>query len=162
MGTRALRDTPKIIRRVRHRTRLGQDAFARLLNVTKGALAHWERGRKYPALRHLIAMRQICPASAERKQLDTLIREKVASGGSARGEDPSELLRLAAKKDKSLRVLRRQNIRLQRRAAKLRHTLQRQDSRVRTLNDLVTELQGERANLHTESQSVHTTTRAAN
>ena len=64
----------KVIRRVRKRIEVSQEGLARLLNATKGAVQHWERGRNNPDLARLNALRQLCPAGAERKDLDTLIK----------------------------------------------------------------------------------------
>ena len=65
----------KVIRRVRKRIEVSQEGLARLLNATKGAVQHWERGRNNPDLARLNALRQLCPPGAERKELDTLIKQ---------------------------------------------------------------------------------------
>lgn len=65
----------KVIRRVRKRIEVSQEGLARLLNATKGAVQHWERGRNNPDLARLNALRQLCPPGAERKDLDTLIKQ---------------------------------------------------------------------------------------
>jgi putative transcriptional regulator len=41
--------TPAQIRRLREHERVSQDVFARHLNVTKGLVSQWERGKKRPA-----------------------------------------------------------------------------------------------------------------
>jgi putative toxin-antitoxin system antitoxin component (TIGR02293 family) len=65
----------RVVRQVRHRLQLSQEGLSRRLNATKGAVQHWERGRKQPDLAHLIALRDICPPGAERVELDRLIRK---------------------------------------------------------------------------------------
>ena len=64
----------KVIRKVRKRLGISQEALSRRLNATKGAIQHWERGRNKPDLARLLALRQICPSGPERKELDALIR----------------------------------------------------------------------------------------
>ena len=64
----------QVIRRVRRRLGLSQEALARLLNATKGAVQHWERGRNSPDLARLLALRRVCPEGREQMQLDALIR----------------------------------------------------------------------------------------
>jgi putative toxin-antitoxin system antitoxin component (TIGR02293 family) len=64
----------RVVRQVRHRLHLSQEGLSRRLNATKGAVQHWERGRKQPDLFHLRALRDICPPGAERVELDRLIR----------------------------------------------------------------------------------------
>ncbi len=71
----AVLNTGKIVRNVRHRLELSQEGLSRLMNSTKGAVQHWERGRNIPSLGRLLALRQLCPPSHERKNLDALIRE---------------------------------------------------------------------------------------
>src|ERR1039458_4813070 len=65
----------KVIRRVRKRIEVSQEGLARLLNATKGAVQHWERGRNNPDLARLNALRQLCPPGAERRDLDSLIKQ---------------------------------------------------------------------------------------
>jgi DNA-binding transcriptional regulator YiaG len=48
-------NTAKIIRRVRQRLEVSQEGLSRLLNATKGAIQHWERGRNNPDLARLLA-----------------------------------------------------------------------------------------------------------
>ncbi len=67
-----------LIRRVRQRLGLSQEGLARLLNATKGAVQHWERGRNSPDLARLLALRELCPRSRERTQMDALIRQTQA------------------------------------------------------------------------------------
>ena len=48
----------RVIRRVRQRLELSQESLARVLNATKGAIQHWERGRNNPDLARLLALRE--------------------------------------------------------------------------------------------------------
>lgn len=66
---------PKIIRRVRRRMELSQEALSRALHATKGAIRHRERGRNNPDLARLLALRELCPPGPERKDLDALIKQ---------------------------------------------------------------------------------------
>ena len=68
----------KVVRKVRKRIEVSQEGLARLLNATKGAVQHWERGRNNPDLARLNALRQLCPPGAERKDLDNLIKQTQA------------------------------------------------------------------------------------
>ena len=109
----------KVVRKVRKRIEVSQEGLARLLNATKGAVQHWERGRNNPDLARLNALRQLCPPGAERKELDTLIKQTQsrlaplpdtgvegraqvhvvdanASGGGLRGDGLDGLARLDA------------------------------------------------------------------
>jgi len=54
----------KVVKKVRQRLEVSQEGLARLLNATKGAVQHWERGRNRPDLARLLALRQLCPAGA--------------------------------------------------------------------------------------------------
>src|ERR1700758_2501218 len=65
----------KVIRKVRKRLGISQEALSRALNATKGAIQHWERGRNNPDLARLLALRQLCPSGPERKELDALIKQ---------------------------------------------------------------------------------------
>ena len=71
-------DPAKVIRRVRQRLELSQEALSRLLNATKGAVQHWERGRNNPDLARLLVLRQLCAPGPERRELDALIRQTQA------------------------------------------------------------------------------------
>src|SRR5881409_3972264 len=68
----------RVIRQVRQRLELSQESLARVLNATKGAIQHWERGRNNPDLARLLALREICPPGAERKELDALVKQTQA------------------------------------------------------------------------------------
>jgi len=145
----------KVIRRVRQRLEVSQEGLARLLNATKGAVQHWERGRNNPDLARLNALRQLCPSSPERRELDALIKQtqarvaplpglkpvlpgKIKQGG--RGVPPTY-------PSESLILLRRENHRLQRQVAKLEGMVKRRSEQLRILEDLATELQRETAKL---------------
>lgn len=151
-------NTPKIVRRVRQRLELSQEGLSRMLNATKGAVQHWERGRNRPDLARLMALRQLCPPGAERKDLDAVIRETQAqvapfSSGVAGPTAPGAAARARAARlvppfaDKSLLMLKRENGRLQRQANRLQGLLDRRNEQLRILQDLATELQREMAKL---------------
>jgi transcriptional regulator with XRE-family HTH domain len=147
----------KVIRRVRQRLELSQEALSRFLNATKGAVQHWERGRNNPDLARLLALRQLCPPGAERRELDTLIKQTQAQVAPLPGERQA---RAVAAGQASLRpglplgqpsenfvLLRREKNRLLRQVAKLQATLERRNEQLRILEDLATELQREMAKL---------------
>ena len=138
----------KVVKKVRQRLEVSQEGLARLLNATKGAVQHWERGRNRPDLARLLALRQLCPAGAERKELEQLIKETQAHvaplptgqpgpGGKIIPPQPGE----------SLILLRRDNNKLRKQVAKLESTLKRRGEQLRILEDLVTELQREMGKL---------------
>ena len=136
----------RVVKRVRQRLEVSQEGLARLLNATKGAVQHWERGRNRPDLARLLALRQICPSGLERKELDVLIKETQAhvaplptgqSGGKVSLSPPGE----------SLILLRRDNNKLRKQVAKLESSLKRRNEQLRILEDLATELQREAAKL---------------
>lgn len=148
-------DASKVVRRVRQKLQVSQEGLSRLLNATKGAVQHWERGRNRPDLARLLALRQLCPPSPERKELDGLIRqmqERVTPlavgrpdlrsivGGRKAGLGP-----VISSED--LEVLRRQNQRLEREVTKLQAALDRRAQQVRILEDLAKDLQGQMAKL---------------
>jgi transcriptional regulator with XRE-family HTH domain len=140
----------KVIRRVRRRLGLSQEGLSRLLNATKGAVQHWERGRNNPDLGRLLALRQLCPPSAERKELDSLIRQvraefapvivgngKVTLASATaqrrgRRASPASVAELAS--------LRRENERLARQMNKLQELLDRRNEQLSVLEDLASEL----------------------
>jgi transcriptional regulator with XRE-family HTH domain len=150
-------DTGKIIRKVRHRLELSQEGLSRLMNSTKGAVQHWERGRNIPSLGRLLALRQLCPRSPERKSLETLIRE--AQNGV--GPSPSNHRPVAVRNSNGFsaahqpaafpppefRLMQRENGRLHRHIDKLESALKRREERVRILENLATDLQREVARL---------------
>ena len=153
-------DSGKIIRSVRHRLELSQEALSRLMNTTKGAVQHWERGRTHPGLARLLVLRQLCPASHQRQGLDTLIRSaqngagavatthlinKLSGALSSRatthpsGYSPAAFLQM-----------QRENGRLLRQVAKLESVLKRKQERLRILENLATDLQREMAQMRAQ------------
>jgi transcriptional regulator with XRE-family HTH domain len=143
----------KVIRRVRKRIEVSQEGLARLLNATKGAVQHWERGRNNPDLARLNALRQLCPAGAERKDLDTLIKNTQTRLAPLPDIKPGELGK-AGEAGTTVGVpggsfiyLRRENHKLQRQVTRLESLVQRRTEQLRILEDLATELQREMAKL---------------
>jgi transcriptional regulator with XRE-family HTH domain len=147
----------KIIRRIRQKLELSQEGLSRLLNATKGAVQHWERGRNNPDLARLLALRQLCPPSVERKELDGLIRQVQAQVAPlAPGQPPA--VRLGGKGTRAallvpgypkegLELLQRENLRLRRQVTRLDAVLDRRTEELRILRDLVKELEREKAQL---------------
>ncbi len=147
-------NTAKVIRRVRHRLKVSQEGLSRLLNATKGAVQHWERGRNRPDLARLMALRRICPPGPERKELDVLVRQAqslVPPGGKERGiaglGNRKMLARLAPYPPESLMLLRRDNHRLERQVDRLQATLDRRSEQLRILQDVAADLQRQVAEL---------------
>jgi transcriptional regulator with XRE-family HTH domain len=143
----------KVIPRVRHRLGISQEGLSRLLNATKGAVQHWERGRNNPDLGRLLALRQLCPPGPERKELDLLIRQNQAEyapvaigkgvpAGSAPGRTGG---RHGGASGDNTAALRRENERLAHQVAKLEETLDRRNEALRILEDLATELKKDMA-----------------
>jgi transcriptional regulator with XRE-family HTH domain len=157
----------KVIRKVRHRMGVSQEGLSRLLNATKGAVQHWERGRNNPDLGRLLALRQLCPPGAERKELDALIRQTQAriapltppQAGAAGGDLSGRQGKTAgAAADRQAATLRRENERLRREMSKLAAALDRRNEQLRILGDLATERQKELEHSHPKqvrSPSVH-------
>jgi transcriptional regulator with XRE-family HTH domain len=147
----------KIIRKVRGRLELSQEGLSRLMNSTKGAVQHWERGRNIPSLGRLWALRQLCPPSPDRKDLDALIRDIQTLSGPITSSHPgpapkgARILRAiqspAVYPGQGLKVLQRENDRLHRQVAMLESTLNRRDERLRILENLATDLQREMAQM---------------
>jgi transcriptional regulator with XRE-family HTH domain len=145
----------KVIRRVRKHLELSQEGLSRLLNATKGAVQHWERGRNNPDLARLLALRQLCSPGPERRELDALVRQTQAEVAPF----PASRQILAAKgfgrgargaptfPSRGLTLLRRENHRLQRQVGKLEATLQRRSEQLRILEDLAADLQRQMAKL---------------
>lgn len=143
----------KVVRRVRKRIEVSQEGLARLLNATKGAVQHWERGRNNPDLARLNALRQLCPPGAERKDLDTLIKQTqsrlaplpdMKAGDLKSGEAGGVGIGIPGG---SFIYLRRENHKLQRQVTRLESLVQRRTEQLRILEDLATELQREMAKL---------------
>jgi transcriptional regulator with XRE-family HTH domain len=147
----------KVVRRVRKRLEVSQEGLSRLLNASKGAVQHWERGRNNPDLARLNALRQLCPPGPERKELDMLIKQTqtrlaplpiLKPGGPIRkssqgGRGPAP----PSYPSESFILLRRENNKLQRQVTKLEAALQRRNEQVRILKDLASEQQREMAKL---------------
>lgn len=147
----------KIIRKVRGRLELSQEGLSRLMNSTKGAVQHWERGRNIPSLGRLWALRQLCPPSPDRKDLDALIRgiqegsSPITSNHPGPAPKGAGIFRAipppAVYPSHGLKVMQRENDRLQRQVAKLESALKRRDERLRILEKLATDLQREMAQM---------------
>jgi len=148
---------PKVVRRVRKRLEVSQEGLARLLNATKGAVQHWERGRNNPDLARLNALRQLCPPGLERNELTALIKQTqtrlaplapLKPGVSK--QNPTQRGRGGLPRNypgESFVQLRRETHRLQRQVAKLEAALQRRIQQLHVLRDLATEQQREIARL---------------
>jgi transcriptional regulator with XRE-family HTH domain len=143
----------KVVRKVRKRIEVSQEGLARLLNATKGAVQHWERGRNNPDLARLNALRQLCPAGAERKELDSLIKQTQSRLAPLPDLKAGELGKIGegggtvAIPGGSFIYLRRENHKLQRQVTRLEALVQRRTEQLRILEDLATELQREMAKL---------------
>jgi transcriptional regulator with XRE-family HTH domain len=155
----------KVIRRVRKRLEVSQEGLSRLLNATKGAIQHWERGRNRPDLARLIALRQICPPSAERKELDALLKQVQAEVApltpgerptmvrTTGGRGPRAPVQVTPFPREGFVLLRRENVRLRRQVAKLETALERRGKQLRILEDLAKDLQREMAELRAASSA---------
>ena len=146
----------KVIRRVRQRLQLSQESLARVLNATKGAIQHWERGRNNPDLARLLALREICPPGAERKELDSLIRRtqslvaplpSAGAGVKGRADSKGQHLGDVYAEQLGSHTLRRENLRLRRQVTRLEDSARRKAEQVRLLEDLVKDLEREIAGL---------------
>jgi DNA-binding transcriptional regulator YiaG len=131
----------KVVKKVREKLEVSQEGLARLLNATKGAVQHWERGRNRPDLARLLALRQLCPAGAEKKDLEILIKEtqgRVAPLPTVQpGPDGKIVLPPVGE---GLILLRRENNKMRKQVAKLEATLKRRDEKLRILEDLIKDL----------------------
>jgi|SRR5579863_154513 len=151
-------NAPKIIRRVRQRMELSQEALSRALNATKGAIQHWERGRNNPDLARLLALRQICPPGPERKALDSLIKQTqsnvapLPNGPSKAVAPPKGRYAHLYADSGSLRLLRRENTKLQRQVAQLESSLKRKAEQLRIVEELTKDLQREVSDLRSKVQ----------
>ena len=157
-----LGNVTQLIRRVRQRLGLSQEGLARLLNATKGAVQHWERGRNSPDLARLLALRELCPRGRERTQLDALIHQiqarvvplgvgTASAGRRGPRKTPGTAGASAAFPSGEVQLLWHQHHRLQRQVAKLNDTLQNRDEQLRILQDLAAELQRELTSLRTRA-----------
>lgn len=146
----------RVIRRIRKSLELSQEALSRLLNATKGAVQHWERGRNNPDLARLLALRQLCSAGPERKELDSLIKQTQAhvaplptdKRAAEKGRLGGRGVRtLPTYPSEGLTLLRRENHRLQRQVTKLEASLQRRGEQLRIVQDVAAELERQMARL---------------
>jgi len=142
----------KVIRKVRKRLGISQEALSRRLNATKGAIQHWERGRNKPDLARLLALRQICPAGSERKELDALIRRiqgEIAplAGGVAFPTSGRGMVPLLGAGMGSPADIQKENVRLKKQTDRLQAQLEKRAEQLRILEGLATDLQREMAEL---------------
>ena len=150
-------DTSKVIRKVRQKLEVSQEGLSRLLNATKGAIQHWERGRNNPDLARLLALRQLCPPGQERKELETLIRNvqaqvapvQMGPPGAAKADVPAGRGGglPAVRPSDNLLLLRREVGKLRRQVEKLEATIERKNERLKVLGELVAEQEREIAQL---------------
>ncbi len=148
----------RVIRRVRQRLELSQEGLSRLLNATKGAVQHWERGRNNPDLARLLALRQLCPPGGPRKELDALIRRTQAQVApllserqgkeAVAGKRPALVSSPSA--GEGLALLRKEHNRLQRQVNKLETALERRNEQLRILENVATDLQRGMAELRAD------------
>ncbi|MBI4167086.1 MAG: helix-turn-helix domain-containing protein [Acidobacteria bacterium] len=145
-------NTAKIIRRVRQKLEVSQEGLSRLLNATKGAIQHWERGRNNPDLARLLALRQLCPPGPERKDLEALIRQMQAevapvrlgvSAGKVEAGGARSVPLPPVRPNENLVLLRRDNAKLRRTVEKLESALAQKSERIRILDGVCAELQRE-------------------
>jgi transcriptional regulator with XRE-family HTH domain len=155
----------KVIRRVRKRIEVSQEGLARLLNATKGAVQHWERGRNNPDLARLNALRQLCPSGPERKDLDVLIKQtqsRLAPLPEVRAKDSKAADTAssgpAGAGASSFIYLRRENHKLQRQVARLEAQVLRRTEQLRILEDLAADLQREMSKLRANGRESATST----
>jgi len=146
----------EVVRGVRERLAISQEALSRLLSATKGAVQHWERGRNKPDFARLVALRRICPPSPERRRLDKLLNHLATLVTPSAPSEKGSLVRL---KDESRRVLkespeqmvhRREHQRLDRQVELVKKRLAEGERRVKALGSLVNQLLRE---LHSASSA---------
>jgi transcriptional regulator with XRE-family HTH domain len=150
----AVLNSGRIVRNVRRRLELSQEGLSRLMNSTKGAVQHWERGRNIPSLPRLLALRQLCPPSHERTNLDALVKQ-AQNGAGPHASYHNESSKLGVKaahrfngfSPERVKLIQRENDRLIRQVAKLESALKRREERVRILEGVATDLQREMAQL---------------
>ncbi|HLW79860.1 MAG TPA: helix-turn-helix domain-containing protein [Terriglobia bacterium] len=136
---------PKVIRRVRQRLQLSQEALSRALNATKGAIQHWERGRNNPDLARLLALRQLCPTGPERKELDGLIKQTQTDvaplpNDAGKGEQKATRYTHLYTDQGTIRLLRKENDRLHNQVTRLETALKKREEeaeRLRVLESIV-------------------------
>lgn len=132
---------PKVIRHVRQRLQLSQEALSRALNATKGAIQHWERGRNNPDLARLLALRQLCPSGPERKELDALIKQTQSDvaplpGEGGKGDQKASRYSHLYADQGNARLLRKENERLHHQVSRLEMLLKRKEEEVERLRIL--------------------------
>lgn len=137
----------KVVRKVRKRLAVSQEALSRLLSTTKGAVQHWERGRNYPDLARLLALRRFCPPGPERRELDKLLERvqvQVAPVGLSKRENLARLIldprRGAPAEWLEQRKYRRDHKRLERQLERLKRRVSEGAERMKALESLVDEL----------------------
>lgn len=142
-------NTAKIIKKVRLSMEVSQEGLSRLLNATKGAIQHWERGRNRPDMARLLALRKLAPSGPERKELDALIKQtKAHLAPFTTSKDLPTLGRLPSSFPAGgMTLLRRDNARLTRQVAKLETALGRKTEKLRIVESLAADLQRELTNL---------------
>jgi transcriptional regulator with XRE-family HTH domain len=140
-------DVPRVIRRVRQRMGLSQEALSRRLNATKGAIQHWERGRNLPDLARLLLLRSLCPSGPERKEVEGLIRQIQGKVGISVGIPSPSLLATRQAGEPVSPVLARENARLRRQIERLERAVQRRAEQLRILEDVAADLQRQVAEL---------------
>ena len=147
-----------VIRRMRQRLGLSQEALARLLSATKGAVQHSERGRNSPDLARLLALRQLCPRGREQVELDGLIGQAQLRVTTLAVTAPLRVTHASRNDSRhvgapspwpqgDLSVLRRENERLGKEVRRLGTLVQKRNEQLRILQDLAEELQRELVSL---------------
>jgi transcriptional regulator with XRE-family HTH domain len=145
------KELSRIVLKVRRKLRVSQEGLSRLVNATKGAVQHWERGRNKPDLARLLALRQLCTAGPERKELDRLIRgmqsqvSPVSLGAMAQKLRPA----LSAHSGRLpqrypaevLATLRHEQRQLRRQTMRLEHAIARTNDQIKALATVVRQLQ---------------------
>jgi transcriptional regulator with XRE-family HTH domain len=154
---------PKVIRHVRQRLQLSQEALSRALNATKGAIQHWERGRNNPDLARLLALRQLCPSGPERKELDALIKQTQSDvaplpNDAGKGEQKASRYSHLYADQGNVRLLRKENERLHHQVTRLEALLKRKEEeveRLRVLESVVKQvLEGGRSELRSKVSEI--------
>jgi transcriptional regulator with XRE-family HTH domain len=137
----------KVVRKVRKRLAISQEALSRLLSTTKGAVQHWERGRNNPDFARLLALRSFCPAGPERRGLDRLLERvqvQVSPAGLSKPESLARLIldprRGAPVESPEQSAHRRDHQRLERQLERLNQRVSEGAERMKALENLVDEL----------------------
>ena len=151
----------RVIQKVRRKIEVSQEGLARMLNATKGAVQHWERGRNSPDMGRLIVLRQLCPPGTEKKELEALIKQTqsrfapLARAKVVEAVKPADSAAPgpAPAPGGSYAYLRRENHRLQRQVARLEGLVQRRAEQLRILEALAAEQQRDMAKLRGGKQA---------